>query len=78
MKTAVSLPDEVFSAADELASKQGWSRSKLYAEALTEYLGRHSKNAVLSRLNVLSDQLDTALDPALARTSLRTLERSEW
>ena len=40
MKTAVSLPDEIFRQAEARAKKLRISRSKLYATALSEYLER--------------------------------------
>lgn len=46
MKTAVSLPDDIFRAADKLAKRARKSRSRLYAEALAEYLARHASDEV--------------------------------
>jgi metal-responsive CopG/Arc/MetJ family transcriptional regulator len=34
MKTAISLPDELFESADALARRMGISRSKLFATAV--------------------------------------------
>ena len=41
MKTAISLPDDLFDSADELAQQLGVSRSELYARAVAEYLAKH-------------------------------------
>ena len=41
MKTAISIPDETFEAAETLAGRLGLSRSELYATAVAEYLARH-------------------------------------
>ena len=41
MKTAISLPDDLFSEADLLAKSLGKSRSRLVAEALAEYVAKH-------------------------------------
>ena len=38
MKIAISVPDEVFDSADELARELGISRSELYSTAVAEYL----------------------------------------
>jgi predicted DNA-binding protein len=38
VKTAVSLPDELFERAERIAQRLGRSRSALYAEALAAYL----------------------------------------
>ena len=42
MKTAVSVPDEVFQRAERLAKRMKVSRSELYSRALREYLARHA------------------------------------
>ncbi len=34
MKTAISIPDEIFEQAERLAKTRGWSRSELYANAV--------------------------------------------
>lgn len=46
MKTAVSVPDELFEAAERQAQRTKKSRSQLYAEALAEYLARHAPDEV--------------------------------
>ena len=38
MKTAVSIPDDLFHRADQLAARLGKSRSEMYREALAEYI----------------------------------------
>ncbi|MDO8738698.1 MAG: hypothetical protein Q7J17_06995, partial [Candidatus Deferrimicrobium sp.] len=40
MKTAVSIPDKIFRSADSLAKRLGVSRSRLYADALADFLSR--------------------------------------
>ena len=51
MKTAISIPDEVFEAADRAAKKLGVSRSELYATAVHEYVTRYRVENITSRLN---------------------------
>jgi len=38
MKTAVSVPNEVFDDGERLAARLGWTRSKLYSTALQAYI----------------------------------------
>lgn len=80
MKTAISLPDELFAEADSLARRLGMSRSRLYATALEDYIARHQAKRVSERLDAVygTPQQETGLDPALARAQLRALGRSEW
>ncbi|HHH27119.1 MAG TPA: ribbon-helix-helix protein, CopG family [Polyangiaceae bacterium] len=46
MKTAVSLPDEIFQRASKEAKRLGISRSELVARALREYLRDRSSREV--------------------------------
>ncbi|MEM9462319.1 MAG: hypothetical protein AAGF11_49660 [Myxococcota bacterium] len=78
MKTAVSVPDELFEAAERQAKRTKKSRSQLYAEALAEYLARHAPEEVLEAMNAVVDQLHEPADPFVATASQRALRRSEW
>ena len=78
MKTAISLPDDLFESADELAERLGVSRSELYAEAVAEYLAKHRGEEVTSRLNDIYANEDSGIDPALRAAQARSLGSSEW
>jgi metal-responsive CopG/Arc/MetJ family transcriptional regulator len=79
MKTAVSLPDEVFHDAERHAKRTRKSRSQLYAEALAEYLARHAPDAVTESMNVVIDQLrDSATDRFVTGSARRVLRSVEW
>jgi len=78
MKTAISLPDELFESADELAERLGVSRSELYAEAVAEYLAKHRGEALTSRLNEVYSDENSGIDPALRSAQARSLGSPEW
>ncbi len=78
MRTAVSIPDELFRRADELARRLGKSRSRVYREALTEYLSRRDSRSITAVLDELADELTPGRDPWLDEAGRRGLERSEW
>jgi metal-responsive CopG/Arc/MetJ family transcriptional regulator len=79
MKTAVSLPDEVFRSAERFARRARKSRSGLYADALTEYLARHAPDEVTEDMNRVVDQLgEAASDPFIRRAARRLVEGVEW
>ena len=78
MKTAISIPDDLFRQADELARRSGKSRSQLYREALAEYLRRRDPQAVTSALDALAASLGAGADQWVAATSRQVLERIEW
>jgi metal-responsive CopG/Arc/MetJ family transcriptional regulator len=78
MKTAVSLPDAVFRAAERQAHRLKKSRSKLYAEALSEYLVRHAPDEVTAAMDRVVEQLGEPSDPFVSAAARRVLERTEW
>ncbi|MBA4170617.1 MAG: ribbon-helix-helix protein, CopG family, partial [Chloroflexi bacterium] len=51
MKTAISVPDDVFNKAERLARTAGRSRSEVYSAALREYVARHEPDEVTDSLN---------------------------
>jgi len=77
MKTAISIPDDLFADAEQLARELKKSRSRLYGDAVREYLARHSAESITESLDRLCDEVDAGSD--FARTAARrTLERSDW
>ena len=78
MKTAISIPDDVFDDAERLARELKMSRSRLYGDAVREYVARHSADQVTETLDrVFADATRSDSDfPAAA--ALRTLERFDW
>jgi len=78
MKTAISLPDDLFEAADVLARRLGLSRSALVATALTEFIARHRAAKVSERLNAVYATEDSRVDVPTAAAQRRAIRRSEW
>jgi len=78
MKTAVSIPDEVFEGAERLARRTKKSRSRLYGDALKEYLARHVPDEVTEAMNRACREVGEARDPFVSAAARRMLERSEW
>ncbi len=79
MKTAVSIPDDVFEVAERLARRTKQSRSRLFSEALREYVARHSPDEVVEAINQACGEVEKAEEDAFAASVARTiLARSEW
>ncbi len=74
MKTAISLPDDLFRQAETTAREMGISRSQLYAAALTAYVRRHRSADILKRINEVCDHQDTSLDPVVNRMQILSLD----
>jgi metal-responsive CopG/Arc/MetJ family transcriptional regulator len=78
MKTAISLPDDLFETADALAERLGVSRSRLYADAVAEYLAKHRDDKITQRLNAVYGEEDGSLAANLRRAQARSLKAEEW
>jgi hypothetical protein len=78
MKTAVSLPDDLFRMAEAAARKLRMSRSQLYATAIAEFLERRKTSRITERLNKVYSKERSALDPAWHSAQLRSLAREDW
>ena len=78
MKTAISLPDELFAAADALARKLGLTRSRLIAEALAEYVAKHRTSRVTQRLDAVYASEPAVVPEPLRRAQRKVLKKSEW
>jgi metal-responsive CopG/Arc/MetJ family transcriptional regulator len=78
MKTAISLPDPLFEAAEHFAQEQGWSRSQLYVRALQAYLQAHRYHGITDALNQVYDSEVSALDPAILAAQARSLPTDAW
>jgi len=78
MKTAVSIPDEVFEQAERLARRTKKSRSQLFSEALQEYVARHAPEAVTEAMDRVCAEVGQEEDPFVSSAARRVLKRSEW
>jgi len=78
MKTAVSIPDDVFEEAEALAHRAERSRSDIYARALEEYLARHAPDRVTEAMDRVLSDIDESPDRFVSRAARRTLQRGEW
>ena len=78
MKTAVSIPDDIFEGAERLARRTKRSRSRIFSEALKEYLQRHSPDEVTEVMNKACDEIGTTEEQFVAAASSRILKNTEW
>ena len=78
MKTAVSIPDDVFEEAERLATQLQTSRSQLYSRALQEFVARHAPDRLTEAMNRVVDAVGSEVDEFSQRAARRVLESSEW
>ena len=78
MKTAVSIPDDIFERAERLARREQRSRSDVYAAALGEYVARHAHDEITDTMNRVCDEVGEYDDAFLSAAGRRVLDRVEW
>jgi metal-responsive CopG/Arc/MetJ family transcriptional regulator len=78
MKTAVSLPDELFRVAEATARRLRVSRSELYARAIAEFLKGQQGTSITERLNDVYSRRRAKRDSGLHRGQLKSLAKDAW
>ena len=78
MKTAISIPDPLFEAADQVAKELAISRSELYSKAVAEFVAAHSGDSITEKLNEVLANEPNELDPVLVEMQMRVLRNDPW
>lgn len=80
MKTAISIPDTMFEAAERMARRLGISRSQLFQRAVARFIEEQRKLGVTETLDEIYGDTPAAsrLDPILSRLQLASLPREDW
>ena len=78
MKTAVSVPDDVFEGAERLARRETRSRSDVYSAALREYVARYSPDDVAEALDRVVTEVGEGIDPFVTAAGRQILESTDW
>lgn len=78
MKTAVSIPDEVFARGEALAKRLGVTRSHLYAEAIRKFVETQRSTGVTAALNQVYAETGSTIDSVLAEIQLISVEGDGW
>ncbi len=80
MKTAISIPDPVFDAAERLSKRMRLSRSQLYARAVAGFVEQHQTLGVMEALNSVyrEDTEDSGLDKIAQALQFCSLPQQRW
>jgi len=78
MKTAVSIPDDIFAKAERLARRSRRSRSQVFSAALQEYIARHAPDEVTEAIDRALDGIGEPRDEFVSAAAKRRLKRTEW
>ena len=80
MKTAISIPDEIFEQAERAAQRLGVSRSELYAKAVREFIQRFQQENLTQQLDEVysGDRSLSELDSNLTALQAQSLQSEDW
>jgi metal-responsive CopG/Arc/MetJ family transcriptional regulator len=78
MKTAISVRDPLFARAEKYAKREKISRSKLFSDAVEEYLEKREAGDLAANLNEVYSKEDSSVDPVLFKMALVSLPKEEW
>jgi len=79
MKTAISIPDPVFKAAEKLAKQLGKSRSSLYTEAVSSYINEHRKEGITEALDDIYNDIEASrLSSDLSEMQFQSMPEETW
>lgn len=78
MKTAISIPDPIFQAAENMAKHLGMSRSELFTVAMSEYIKAHDDQDITQSLNKVYSQTESQLDKQIASMQMGSISKEEW
>lgn len=78
VKTAISIPDPIFEAAEDLAERLGVSRSRLYSEAVERFVADHRNVDVTERLDAIYCEEPARVDPHLEALQTVLLDSEDW
>jgi metal-responsive CopG/Arc/MetJ family transcriptional regulator len=79
MKTAISIPDNLFEAAEKLARRLGISRSELYQRAVARFLEQQGSDVVRESLNaVYGRAANREIDPLILAAGEHVITDENW
>ncbi|MGI8640694.1 MAG: hypothetical protein ACR2MG_12215 [Pyrinomonadaceae bacterium] len=78
MKTAISVPNDVFELSEKLAKKLKVSRSQIFAMGVKKLGEEYDEEELIAKVNAVCDKVDTSLDPAIRQYQSRILKREKW
>ena len=78
MKTAISVPDEIFELSEKLARKLKVSRSKIFAMGVKKLGEQYDDEELIANINKVCEKVNTSVDPALFKMTMLSLSKEEW
>ena len=78
MKTAISVPNEVFELSERLAKKLKVSRSQIFAMGVKKLGEEFDDEEITAKLNEFYSKEKAEIDPVLMKMAALSLPKDEW
>ncbi len=78
MKTAISVPNDVFELSERLAKRLKVSRSQIFAMGVKKLGEEYDEDDITARINKVCEEVDTPIDPFWKKIQSRSLPKDEW
>jgi metal-responsive CopG/Arc/MetJ family transcriptional regulator len=78
VKTAISVPKDLFELSERLAKKLKVSRSQIFAMGVKKLGEEYDEEEIISSINRVCETVDTSVDPVLFKMAMLSLPKEEW
>lgn len=78
VKTAISVPKDLFELSERLAKKLKVSRSKIFAMGIKKLGEEYDEEEIIASINRVCEEVDTSVDPVLFKMAMLSLPKDEW
>ncbi len=78
MKTAISIPDSLFTEAEKLAKRLGMNRSQLYSRAVENFVENNRSRNITKLLNDVYKKEESKVDKVLYKMQIESMDNDEW
>ena len=76
MKTAISIPDDLFKSAEKLAGKLKITRSELYQRAIKDFLDENENKNITEKLNDIYKTESSKIDSVLYNIEYSSVKKN--
>ena len=78
MKTAISIPNSLFTEAEKLAKRLGMNRSQLYSRAVKNFVENNRSRNITKLLNDVYKKEESKVDKVLYKMQIESMDNDEW
>jgi metal-responsive CopG/Arc/MetJ family transcriptional regulator len=78
MKTTVTIPDDLFKLVKGFARRARTSQSRVFSDALKEYLARHAPGEITETMNQACAEIGDTNDSFVSSAARRIAEQNKW